>query len=519
MSENRGPSPSDASALLHRRQFVLGRAPIKYRRDWVSHELGKNLYLSHCPSLPVRGTADRDGMSWYVLGVAVQSEGAAPDPDEQVKGARTGEVPDLYTRWAGRWIAVTGEELHLDASGLLGCYYLDAETLASDDSLVWASSSASLLAELAGTRVGLEDSRRPTHGRGLDWVPPPHSRFGAVRRLLPSQILNLHSRAVRPRPLVETLARGSSYEETVTQLQEYLVTVLRRLGSTYSKVWLATTSGLDTRVLLAGCRAANLTVRTYTQDRDGLSVGDWLLSSRLSRLLGAEYRFVRAGPFSPTLAALYDNHVAAHAADADRTFVAKGQWGFPEPGSLVLRGGCFEIGRCYMWHSFGGIGDSVALPSASGLAAAFGETGDSGRSVVQGLAAWRSWVEKTPDPDVDWRDRFYHEQRLAGWLSAIEQSLDLLPIEHIHPMNSSHAFGLLLSVPPRDRIKGALQADMIRTMAPEFLSIPINPPLESFGPAIRLWWNFRQDSLYPLRWLARKSKRALRRVRSKSARP
>jgi hypothetical protein len=211
-----------------------------------------------------------------------------------------------------------------------------------------------------------------------------------------------------------------------------------------------------------------------------MSEADRTLPPKLAKEVGAKHVWVpkgQYGQYSEEAAELYDAHTGGHAVDANREFFARGQWAWVRAGDLVLGGGCFEVGRCFYWRRFpNGFGGGT-LPSADEIADGFHE--DSRGPLVAGLKEWVEWACQTPHSDLDWRDLFYWEQRIAGWLSAIEQALDLMDSDRFYPVNSSHTFATLLRLPVEKRLVSRHHIDLIERMAPELLQLPFNRPTRS----------------------------------------
>ena len=152
------------------------------------------------------------------------------------------------------------------------------------------------------------------------------------------------------------------------------------------------------------------------------------------------------------------------------SFFARGQMDFAAENDLIVRGGCFEIGRCFYWDVL----PDAPPASASGMASAFAENPMS--SGIAGIMDWIEWIRKHETPGIDWRDRFYWEQRVAGWLSSNEQALDLLVGERFHPINSEEAYRHLLTIDPEIRGSSRHQIDLIKLMAPVLAEFSFNPP-------------------------------------------
>ena len=297
MSAVRDPTPDPAISAVtgeletyrvHRRQFVIGPRPFSEIHDWVVTPVPGAGYLSHCSELRVASARAFGGLTWILLGVAVQSDSARPDPVWELPSASQSSIQDLYQAWAGRWIVVGDGKLHLDAGGLLGCFY-GWSGAAPGTGELWASSSPGLLAGI------LKASTRPLriihHKVGFDWYTPPRSRYGSIFRLLPSQILDLSSGEVTPRRLIPYAPATLSYAALIPLLQDYLTTTLRNVAKLAKTTWLPLTGGYDSRLLLATAMHAGISVRPFTLGFRGMAFGDRTLPPRLARAVGTDHTF------------------------------------------------------------------------------------------------------------------------------------------------------------------------------------------------------------------------------------
>lgn len=472
--------------MIHRRQFLLGPRPAAPHPNWLAQPAG-GAVLSHCPELAVRPAVDRCGVEWYILGIASQTDPDRPDPADQIAVASTEAVPRLTWTWAGRWLLIGNGRIYLDAAGLLGCYY--RRGLGGEG--CWASSSAALLAALDGAAgiaapraeaqagAAAPDPRPLRHGVGLDWYPPPRSGFRGIRRLLPSQALDLASGAPVPGSGLPPLERTRPWAEAIRLLEEHLVTGLARLPRPSGRIWIPLTSGHDSRLVLAAALRAGLPVETYTHLRSDLPAGDRLLPPRLARAVGLRHRFTRPGRHSAPAEADYDAHCGGQSAGVDRGYYARGQWGFAGPGDLLLRTNSADLGRVPWHNTFPPPPGPEMLPEPEEIVRWIREP--EGSSALLGLREWLDHARAHPVSGLEWRDRFHWEQRLGGWLGALEQSLDLLPCARTHPANSAQIYGLLLALPAARRAAGEHHREIIGRLAPELLEFPFNPPDDAFG--------------------------------------
>ena len=95
--------------------------------------------------------------------------------------------------------------------------------------------------------------------------------------------------------------------------------------------------------------------------------------------------------------------------------------------------------------------------------------------MTEGLRAWLTWVVAHPEPDLDFRDRLYLEQRLGCWLATIEQALDLTGTIRLHISNSHYVFSLMNKATLSERQDGSFQKAANVALAPGLASFPYNP--------------------------------------------
>ncbi len=464
------PRSTDLVLRPHRRQFVIGPHPYQPFNDWSCTRMDDALYLSHCPDLRVGWASDGDGTCWALLGIAVQTVKERPDPLTSLSRSSSGDVPRLYSSWAGRWTLTGSGELHLDASGLLGCYYgMDR------DGGMWATSSPALIGALTGAET-YREPQKLRYESGISWLPPPQSRFQGVRRLLPSQVLHLGNGSVRPRALVPELERRLVFDEAVTELADALTTALALVSKLSELTWLGLTAGADSRTMLAVASAKKAPVCPYTRISPRMSAADLVMPPQLARAVGYDHRFIRAPARPSDRWQLVREHGADHVSRGDVAPLLRGD----RDGLLgiSLGGHGFSLAK--------GFADWRRLPAKltdpeSGtqrIAEILMEPADS--HALTGIREWLAWVQETPDDRIDWRDRLFIEQRQAGWLSAKEQAYDLLRLERFPILNSARNHALLLGLPESQRLGDRIPTTLMRGLAPALLEYPLNPPDRNF---------------------------------------
>jgi hypothetical protein len=474
---------------LHRRQFILGPEPALVAAGWVSDEIAPSLYLSHCPDLQLASVTDKRRVPWRLLGTAVQSDPDAPEPVQQLADNDRADLLDLYGSWAGRWLLLSDSELHLDACGLLGCFYRTIHRGSTTE--LWASSSPALIASLPGRERIERRAPRLHWGKGMEWYPPPKSGFAGVSRLLPTQILLLaaeeEQRVLARPPLVDV--GQPTYEQTLDALQRSLVTSLSRLAARGEPMWLPLTSGFDSRLILATAKHADLPLETFTQEYPLMSTGDRRYPPLLASELGYSHTLIRPGGFSRRRKKLFEAHCARHCVEVDRRFFAYEQWEAIPPPAQILRGAVFWAYTMHRKFPNPAVGD---LFQAIGKRFNFDEFHRGSCSHFEGIAEWVDWIARTPHPGLDWRDRLFLEQSNAGWVSSVEQALDLTAYERFYVANSHVYVSTTLTLSEETRRSKQHHVDLIQRMAPEVLRFPFNPPDDSmlrFSVKLRDEWH------------------------------
>jgi hypothetical protein len=378
---------------------------------------------------------------------------------------------------AGRFVTVEEDTIMLDAIGSLACYYRQI------DGAVWASSSPELLRTL---EPGLDyPAERLKWGSEREWFPPPLSGIEGILRLLPGQSLNLRDCSVVSHanlPKIPSLSYGEALDAIEALLRRIVSAAAERFP-----LWVPLTAGGDSRLILAACIAESLDITTFTfqAPEEHQHAQDLLLPPRIAETAGVQHYLLRSGRPDPEIEQLFDTHTAFHSHDLDRALIVRGQWAHIPDGALVLGGNGWEVGRCYYWR------EQPPVPDE-----------------------YRAWVNEHPS-ELDWRDQLYVDQRMAGWLGANEQGLDLTGRQRIHAANCGELLALLLALPVDLRRDGRHQAELVRRLHPPLARIPVNPSL-TIAEAIRRRI-IRERGLMRdqnLRYVSHRLGRALQRLRS-----
>ena len=212
----------------------------------------------------------------------------------------------------------------------------------------------------------------------------------------------------------------------------------------------------------------------------GMGTADRIVPKNICNKLALEHLFLVPWRRDKQRQLIYDEHTLCNTHDWDRFFFSFGVFdGLPEDGWLI-RSGCWEIGRNFYYRKLRGITERQAEQNPRKIVWRFGNFGDVGLLADQ-LSQWLKWRAMHSEP-FDWKDLFYRDQRLGGWLSAIEQSLDMaVDGRSIQPANCSAIFDLLLSAEENVRRTGALHKEIIQLSRTGLDQFPVNPALDRIG--------------------------------------
>jgi hypothetical protein len=413
----------------HKRQFVISNKQFSLGDDWRILDLPDGFSLSYQRDLAFK-----------------HCEGAAIVLGDEYAGA-------------GRFVRLIWPLIKPGPSTLLSVYF------SMSDKGPIVSSSPALLAQLTGHSRSMT---RQMRWGGLNWVPGPGAPLDGARKLLANQTLHLPSLVTKFES--ESFPRFGSFGEATAVAAQELVEVVRQSAKGADTVFLALTAGLDSRTIASALMAGGLPFETMTQRVQ--SETDIVVARNISRYFGIRHHLIEPSePVAGQLEAWRCHTLASYCDADDQLLVPREQYRFLGAKDLLIRGGCFEIGRRYYSYSL----ENLTFENASGdLIWQRLEGGPADSTTVAFLNEWLAFRRSYPS-DLDLIDAFYNDQRLAGWLAAIEQGLDALPGRSFHPANSRRIIGALLTPSHVERKSGALQRNVIRTLEPKLLRFPINP--------------------------------------------
>ena len=370
----------------------------------------------------------------------------------------------LTSFWTGRWVLISKTTLVTDATGLMGAYY------GQKDGRWLVSSSPALVATLLGAEC------KPTvKASGLSWHLLPSSVADGVKKLFCSETLKLSSDRLTPffSNRFSDL-RNLTTEEKCRRVADMLVNAAVNIHQYSGKrITLALTGGKDSRLVLSALCKAGVPFDACTAAHRAISRSDREMPPKLAARFGINHRYLGAKPMDEERLADYYRFCGGNHNGVDAFFYASGQFDELDEDVILLRSGLFEAGQTYAR----GYTSSDPEGFQKGMTAYYADLQKS--ETRDTLAFWLYTVRQNPIEHLDIRDRFYVEQRVGGWVAAIEQSLDIHDFTSIQIANCAALLSVLLSCNEQERGSLALSYQTISLLEPAVLDFAVNKPSPS----------------------------------------
>lgn len=468
---------------IHKRQFIIGEKKYKINDNWSYHQINKNLYLSYCKSLPVSSVKDLNAKTWFILGKPIQTDPNRECPKRELEKFQNSRIVNIINSWDGRWLLISNEHLYMDVTGSLGCFYTY-----SKGNYKIVSSSPVLLKEIVSSTV---ESQRIVHLSKMNWYPGPGTRYKDIYRLLPTQTINFSENILEYRP-ISTGEKFSNYSDILDYLEENILTSIKNIARDTPNIWLPLTGGHDSRLILAACYKARIKVNPFTFYKpffSDITEADIKLPKKLAKLLGYKHVLVKRGRHLRTRKAIFDQHTGLNCVSNDRNYFAYGQWDLPSPNA-VLRGSVLSIGKSNYYKTLPKLKTFKRNDLIESILNTFKVSKEypKSKSHINGVEGWVEWFLENNDDSIDWRDRFFIEQRIGSWMSSIDQALDLTGSTMIHIGNNSNFINAFLGAPLTKRSLSKCHEDLIKRLAPDLLNYPFNPNDRLFNRIKRRIW-------------------------------
>jgi hypothetical protein len=424
---------------------MITKAPVAIGADWKNTSLPDGFHFSHQQDLPLRNV--EDGNRTILL------FGHSLGP--------VGHEAKFADGMSGRFGWIDWPYLYPDACALFPIYF------GSTPEGLLVSSSLALAVQAAGSVTGL----RTVNRKGLNWTPVGGDIAG-FRRLLRDQRLHI------PTGATEYIGRAAPPTQTVAEARDKfaasLVELASELRNCAGTVHLAMTAGLDSRTLMAGLVAADVRFECYTQSFKGVDRNDIAVARRLARRVGVKHRVVTPEQRNEAVYRIWCEHTANTYNSDDTFLMPQNQYRFIKAGDVLVRGNAFEVGR-WGGKSWRRRLRGLDFTNATGeLLWAQLDPGPPDPASIAALDDWLAW-RRQHDNGLDFVDAFYIDQRVGGWVSAVEHAKDMLPGVSLPLANCQRLLSAMMIAPREERPSGRVQREAIEQLAPGLLKIPINP--------------------------------------------
>lgn len=474
------PDKAWLERLHYRRQFIFGPRSVNLEGLWRTHSVAPGWVLTAQQDLPVYSAQAADGAWLWLVGFMIDPE--TPELREESILHRLAQClgweqllqSTLYL--SGRWVLFYVKEgrgrVVSDATALRSVYY----AVAGEEP--WCFSQPGLyrrMRPLEYDPAALEFVRSRECQRDFEacW-PAASSPYREVAHLLSNHYLELERRkAVRFWPTARL--EPMELEPAVTEAARILRLSMQAITARGTAAF-AITAGRDSRTLLAASRAVADRLWVYTAIHTELNLAspDLRISAALCQAAGVTHHLVRCpqAMSEPFASVFMNNDDPAHRVWGG---ICQGLLaGFP-PDRVAVRGNVSEAARCVFYPS------GIHPAKVDGLDLARRCKMPPSAYVREHFDAWLA--DATPSTELGYKllDLFFLEHRMPKWLAVSQTQYDIVH-DTFSPYSNRRLLMAMWSVPPALRIKpqSTLYRELIRTLWPELLPFPFNPP-DSFG--------------------------------------
>lgn len=443
--------------MLQKKQYVLSSQELKLP-ETVFIKL-PNGYLYVNSELPILQTKDLKGRNYIIIGIAICTDIYPKQIKDDINGFESDSLIDLTKNWTGRWVLIRDSELITDATGLMSAFYWNN----GDEWMI--SSSLSLISKILQISI-----TKSISNSGLDWYLLPNTIVPNVKVLFCTQKIKLN-RSIE----IFSINRFSdkrklSSEEKIHEVTSRLVTALKNIEKFIDRdIIIALTAGKDSRLVIAAALSANVKFSAYTMEHPKMLIADKKLPGKIAKKYGFPWTFIRMNTQNNNLADDYLRFNGGNSKGADILFYSSGQSQQIPNNSLVIRSGIFEAGQLYGRRTMGETMESMKAGFYKYYKKSLQD-----EEQKYAFEKWLRYVVENPISFVDIRDRFYIEQRVNGWVSAIEQALTINSFDTLQIANCQELISILLSANDEERKNNQLALAMIKSLMPELLDFPVN---------------------------------------------
>lgn len=448
--------------IANRRQFILTNNKIDIPQ-FETIEL-KNAYLLYHRDLEIQIHFDQNHNKWILVGTAFSTDLMDKTPESDMLSGTEKSIVEASFNWSGRWALINEHTIYTDATGLMGLYYYCKNNM-------WVVSSSLNVIYTFFPNSMWKLKKEIIVDEISHSFPAPDTVLQGVSKVFPSQYVTFNNTHIDIRYIEKYhISTKEDYCTRIKALANRVSNAVYNVGNTNVKpLYIALTCGYDSRVLLAALLHNHMSFSAYTMQHDVIKKNDSIIPKQMSKRFGFNYQYIkkRDKPDKLRLEA-FDMHTLYSIDEADRMFFACRQTDNLPENASVLKGGILDLIRGSQYPVFKSPKDMLEYIIS------ISPHSDDYRKFNHSLSKWFDWVEKNPN-DLDIRDRFNIEIFLGGWLSNLQQSVDLLDQTFIQICNSAAIISLILSFSEEERKSKQIYYDLYKELYPAVLDYPINP--------------------------------------------
>ena len=484
-----GKNKDTFQRLIFRNQFLIGPKPFEPNQYWSCNQLLHGLHLSIHRDLPFTSES-QNGVAATLIGIAIDPLHPQHTESDILKGLLTKAsdiktLIDSSTTLVGRWVVVfqsqNGTYLFTDPCGFRQVFYY------SDGRQFWFGSQPEIIKadhplDITSDEALLNFLMSPERARNESQWVSTKTIYENCFHLLPNHYLDAgRFEQIRFYPSKPITQKEPS--EIIESAGAILRNTISAITGRYD-VLMALSGGLDSRVLLAASRDVSDRI-TYFVDRKGDLPEDhpdiWV-SKSIAEKLNINHIVMNSSDDLPGWFVSLLSHNVTGARVLPKTRSIYDHFVTDEK-RIKINGNASEICRNpfnkYYKLDLKDIGaeDITRLFGFKSLP----------EFAVREIDAWRKGLDCDPIEGFNILELLHWEQKNGNWGALFPAEQDIAA-EQLSPFNCRLLIETMSSVPRRLRAAPdyPIYLDLIRSMWPEALSVPINPaPKGDFIGAVK----------------------------------
>lgn len=439
---------------MFRKQFIYGK--IKYEDNDFLYIHINDYILSYHKDLHVEYIKEKECV---IIGDAWQVLPEKPSPCETVKALNEDTLEKILEEeysWCGRYVVIYKNHVITDNASLLSVFYAD--------NII--SSNCLMLSKV----LKLEEFvYKANKNNVMNWFPGPDTVYPEIKRLLPSQTLNIDTGKIDVKKLLHKIKKTD--EETYSYFIEIFINSLKNMKKFYSgkQLLVAITGGYDSRTLLSLMIKGQLPFECFSLEHDEIQLDDIVIPPVLCSKMKIPFTYVTRNKedYKQEKEEEYNHFISGFIDDEDVKYYAHNQYQSlidTYKDIVLLRSGVWPLVSKNYETVFNSITPNRFFYEWFGIKRNSPE--------YNSLQKYLEWAHKNSQK-IPIDNQFMWEQREGCWLSTIETGFDM--IEHVtsvNPVNSRIFMSLLFNLPKDERYAKHHQMKIVQMCTPELSSIP-----------------------------------------------